>query len=789
MTVSNISVTSEGLAPVLNAVADDTHKRIIATLPRWLRGCAVDQRSDGIGGDHAGLSHKWDKSALSCGSADHDQRMTRLGGRRQRRNWRLVSGLCALGIVASVAYAVRQIGHGGLQPSDTAGVLGLPLGVAGLAAALIALRKPVAGNDAELARGWAKTLALQVESAESAVFRQLLGDDTRRINLTYLLYPATVRPAAAPAAGRLTTDGSGAATLPDIVTYYRDTQPLRLVVTGAAGAGKTVLALELLLALIAGRADDGPVPVRISLSRWDSERQSLPNLLEQHLVDAYDWPADLAATLVRHGLVLPVLDGLDEMDATAPDGSPDPAAPGATAVVHALNAYQRGRDAGPLILTCRTHHYDALTPHTQVLDAARISIAPVDTADARNYLNGRALDAARWRPLTDRLDADPSGPLATVLSTPWRLCLTATVYHQGGDPGELCSLPDPDALDRYLLARYIPAATRLTPAPHGYAAHDVHRWLHHLATRLDPAGTLQATVPAGAEATDLVLHELWPLAGRARVRAADALLTAVAVLIPLPLVWAGPRSVASSAAAVVTTVALLAGMLATRFHSPRHFQNPFRSLQGRRIIAACLAAGPLVGMGTALPPRLGLKFGADLFPGAPLAVVLSAGAAVGLTVGVALGLVLVLIAEIQTAFGREPETRLGARALIRRDALFGLAIGIAVWITYATFNVLAYIVLSERTPKPGVAEVFTAGALVVAPALGLAAGLAVSGRSATRYSVFLLCSRRLLPFRLGRFLDWAVDAGLLRYSGSAYQYRHRELQHWLRRNPLPPFVP
>lgn len=32
---------------------------------------------------------------------------------------------------------------------------------------------------------------------------------------------------------------------------------------------------------------------------------------------------------------------------------------------------------------------------------------------------------------------------------------------------------------------------------------------------------------------------------------------------------------------------------------------------------------------------------------------------------------------------------------------------------------------------------------------------------------------------VGRFLEWAYDAGLLRVSGPAYQFRHRELQLWL----------
>lgn len=154
--------------------------------------------------------------------------MAELGGRRQRRNWQLIGAVCALLIIASAVYALRQILHGGLEPSDTAGVLGLPLGATGLAAAVTALRKPMEGNDSDLARARTATLAKQVEAGEDAVWRQLLGDDVRRINLTYALQPAAARPAVALPAGRLTADAAGPVSVPDIVTYYRATRPLRL---------------------------------------------------------------------------------------------------------------------------------------------------------------------------------------------------------------------------------------------------------------------------------------------------------------------------------------------------------------------------------------------------------------------------------------------------------------------------------------------------------------------------------------------------------------------------------
>ncbi|GGW59394.1 hypothetical protein GCM10010503_40720 [Streptomyces lucensis JCM 4490] len=54
-----------------------------------------------------------------------------------------------------------------------------------------------------------------------------------------------------------------------------------------------------------------------------------------------------------------------------------------------------------------------------------------------------------------------------------------------------------------------------------------------------------------------------------------------------------------------------------------------------------------------------------------------------------------------------------------------------------------------------------------------------------RYLVFLLCLRGRRPYRLARFLHWAHEGGLLRTSGGAYQFRHREFQRWVahRRQP------
>ncbi|WP_307036513.1 hypothetical protein [Streptomyces canus] len=46
-----------------------------------------------------------------------------------------------------------------------------------------------------------------------------------------------------------------------------------------------------------------------------------------------------------------------------------------------------------------------------------------------------------------------------------------------------------------------------------------------------------------------------------------------------------------------------------------------------------------------------------------------------------------------------------------------------------------------------------------------------------------------LPWRLGPFLDWCTDTGVLRVEGRAYQFRHRELQDWLAARPQPSSTP
>jgi hypothetical protein len=268
----------------------------------------------------------------------------------------------------------------------------------------------------------------------------------------------------------------------------------RLVVLGERGAGKTMLMVRLVLDLLepGRRTSGGPVPVLVSVASWNPAEQRLREWLAARL--SIDHPSLTAAAppgaggntrldaLMAHRLILPILDGLDEI----------PDALRGRAVADIKDALRPGER---LIVTCRTEPYRATVRppgHAKVpLWAAAVQLCPLDADTISCYLQrGTEGTAARWAAVLAQ------APVAKALSSPLMVGLAQTIYNprpgeQAGmlpDPARLGDLKTYAAIKDHLSDAFIPAAYRPSLDPERrsrWTAHQAERWLVFLAKHLD----------------------------------------------------------------------------------------------------------------------------------------------------------------------------------------------------------------------------------------------------------------------------------------------------------------
>ncbi|MBY8844616.1 NACHT domain-containing NTPase [Streptomyces sp. SP2-10] len=262
----------------------------------------------------------------------------------------------------------------------------------------------------------------------------------------------------------------------------------RLVVLGEPGSGKSVLAIRFTLERLAHRGAGDPVPVVFPLSGWQPERERLRDWMAAHLRATYPG-APWTKKLLEAGLVLPVLDGLDEL----PQSSWG-------AALNRLNAELAAGE--PVLLTCRTAAYVKAVESGDVLTAAAVvELRPLTFEAASAYLVRTARPVrgsggqrvTRWDPVLAQLRAHPNRPVCQAvrqaLGTPLMVAMARAVYGEtANDPAELLEdrFADPVVLERHLLDAYVPAA--FADSPHAERAHG---WLRYLAGHMHRLTTQQ----------------------------------------------------------------------------------------------------------------------------------------------------------------------------------------------------------------------------------------------------------------------------------------------------------
>lgn len=710
------------------------------------------------------------------------------------------------------------------EADELATAAGLFIGLASLLLSLLDFfrQEPVRPDPAALADDLA--LRLREQWLEEAQARRLRDPRVLPLKWTATTREVVDRSGASDAArarvlrmrldGRL--DGRFDEVIDRLAANYARIPNRRLVTIGEPGAGKTVLAILLTLGLLGARDQGGPVPVLLPVASWDPVRERLDDWIVRTLAQPYyNGREDIPRTLLTQGLLLPVLDGLDEI----PESARRSAIRG---INHAI-----GGDR-PIVVTCRATEYEELIRGgaPTLRRAAVVEVAPVPVADVIGYL--REVDwptGVDWEPVFTHLRADPAGPVADVLSTPLMVTSARLVYRRGGaDPGELldrerfdCAYAVEDHLTHGLVdAAYAPdpdAPEGEGPAPGDrWTADQARRWLTFLACYLHDrrerdlawwllSGRLLsrwAGPVSGLGLGALIVLGVFVAAGSIGVENEAAVLTTVlaaslAFALFNTLVWyaSGDRppgrlawSVRGSAGrlrrgfrggvtlALVSVVPLFLGITAVRMTSESGgWRTP-------RVTELCVEA---VTVSTGFAAVVGLALAAHNWLDAPPSRATQVSPGRSLAQDRRSALVSALIAGLVVTATGLPAWYMG---VVSGDFLLGLLTGWTGWPGRSDLSMLS---VDRFHDLVGPADKWYALERVAVLPLGaFFALLVLMSRAWPRFVLarIYLAVRGHLPWRLMAFLADARRRELLRQSGGVYQFRHIRLQEALAGQPM-----
>lgn len=160
-----------------------------------------------------------------------------------------------------------------------------------------------------------------------------------------------------------------------------------LLILGEPGAGKSTLLLELAQHLVQQAQQDvtQPLPALLPLSSWAVSRRPLQDWFTEQLTRLYDVPRSLSQQWIQAEQVLPLLDGLDEMEESA-----------RAACIAAINLYHRDH-LQPLVVCSRTAEYAAATRHERLALHIAVVVQPLsrEQVDASLANLGQPLAALR----------------------------------------------------------------------------------------------------------------------------------------------------------------------------------------------------------------------------------------------------------------------------------------------------------------------------------------------------------------------------------------------------------
>ncbi|WP_086846457.1 NACHT domain-containing protein [Amycolatopsis kentuckyensis] len=532
-----------------------------------------------------------------------------------------------------------------------------------------------------------------------------------------------------------------------LADFFLDEAKGRMVLLGGPGSGKTVLAIQLLLQLVSRRTTENvSVPVIFALASWNPTKSDLEEWLTSQLSIRFALEEKVARKLVEHGLIVPILDGLDEMD------QQDAAKHRSTRAVERINDFTASTADCRILVISRSgpQYYERVARKvraTQTVVIQQLTATQIIDHIRTHCAEEHELDA--WQCVFEGLRGAGSRTVVSALGTPWRLSAAVIFHKYGGEPADLLptSAEKKGRSDAYLervhtllMEYFLESRVRIFQTKRLRPAKTIS-WLHLIAKRMSAHG---------GQSNEIVLHDWWRLLDERKVRVGHLFFTFTVLHLPFAINGSfGISTPSGEEHGFLTYIAIMSNYLTIMFISmwrcvrdrepTRLTFNPFKDIRILAMSALFTAiTGGIIGI------TYGLAYG-PVF-----------GALSGLTAAIT---TVFAVASAQP----HPSQASSPLEMLQNDRRVALLSGFLIGACAGLYYLKLY----------GISI-----ALIYAE-------MCVLGRfCCSAYARYFIATvygwaRYGLPLVLPRFLEWGRQSGVFRTSGAGFQFRHQELQDYL----------